>query len=34
VVYRESDVAHQIDSAHLAEARDWLGATLGLAVRR
>jgi phospholipase/carboxylesterase len=32
VVYRESDVAHQIDPADLAAARDWLGATLGLAL--
>jgi phospholipase/carboxylesterase len=28
VTYRESDVGHQIDPAHLADATAWLGATL------
>jgi len=28
VTYRESDLGHQIDPAHLADAADWLGATL------
>jgi phospholipase/carboxylesterase len=30
VEYRESDVAHQIDSAHLPAAVNWLDTTLGL----
>jgi len=29
VTYRESDIGHQIDPAHLAEATRWLGETLG-----
>jgi len=29
VTYRESDIGHQIDPAHLAEASEWLGETLG-----
>ncbi len=29
VTYRESDIGHQIDPAHLAEATGWLGETLG-----
>ncbi|MBK5218573.1 MAG: phospholipase [Thermoleophilia bacterium] len=28
VTYRESDIGHQIDPAHLAEATSWLGETL------
>lgn len=28
VTYRESDLGHQIDPAHLADAADWLGVTL------
>jgi len=28
VVYRESEIGHQIDPAHLAEATEWLGETL------
>jgi phospholipase/carboxylesterase len=28
VTYRESDIGHQIDPAHLAEATDWLAETL------
>ena len=28
VVYRESELGHQIDPSHLAEARAWLGETL------
>jgi phospholipase/carboxylesterase len=28
VDYHESDVAHQIDPAHIAPARDWLRATV------
>jgi phospholipase/carboxylesterase len=34
VDYHESDVAHQIDPAHIGPARDWLGALGGLAQRR
>ena len=34
VDYRESDVGHQIDPAHLAVARDWTEATLGVTVER
>jgi phospholipase/carboxylesterase len=30
VTYRESDIGHQIDPAHLSEAAGWLGETLGL----
>jgi phospholipase/carboxylesterase len=33
VEYHESDAGHQIDAAHIPAALDWLGATLGLAVR-
>jgi phospholipase/carboxylesterase len=29
VTYRESDIGHQIDPAHLAEATDWLARTVG-----
>ncbi len=29
VTYRESEIGHQIDPAHLAEATTWLGRTLG-----
>ena len=30
VTYRESEIGHQIDPTHLAEATDWLGETLAL----
>ena len=31
VTYRESDIGHQIDPAHLADATAWLGETLARA---
>jgi phospholipase/carboxylesterase len=29
VTYRESELGHQIDPAHIADAASWLGETLG-----